>query len=267
MWQRSRSREKERIDAPDLDLDAVRLMHRELSVINRWLGGTGSSVREIARRCADGAPSRGGAGRDPVRGDAGRAPVRGDVAPGAFAEDERARRPLFIIDVGAGGADLPLALLRWAARRKREVRVIVLDRDDAACTAAAETFARHPHVFVVRGDALALPLAERSVDVAHAALLLHHFDDDGVVRAARELRRVARRGALANDLHRHWFAWWAIRVLTAAFARSPLIRHDAPLSVRRGFRRHELARLLSASSWTPEIRWRWAFRYLAWTNA
>jgi ubiquinone/menaquinone biosynthesis C-methylase UbiE len=130
----------------------------------------------------------------------------------------------------------------------------------------SEGVAAFPEISVVRGDGLALPFRDRAVDLTHAALLFHHFVDRDVVWGGRELRRVARRGALVNDLHRHWFAWGAIRALTWLFARSPLIRHDAPLSVRRGFRRVEIERLLREAGWRPEIRWRWAFRYIVWSG-
>jgi ubiquinone/menaquinone biosynthesis C-methylase UbiE len=144
--------------------------------------------------------------------------------------------------------------------------VIVVDRDGTACRALAALAEGYPEISVVCADARSLPFADRAVDLAHAALLFHHLVDRDVVRAGRELRRVARRGALVNDLHRHWFAWGAILVLTRVFARSALIRHDAPLSVRRGFKRRELERLLREAGWTPVIRWRWAFRYLVWTE-
>jgi hypothetical protein len=36
--------------------------------------------------------------------------------------------------------------------------------------------------------------------------------------------------------------------------------------VRRGFRRVEIERLLREAGWRPEIRWRWAFRYIVWSG-
>ncbi|MDD5657771.1 MAG: SAM-dependent methyltransferase, partial [Elusimicrobia bacterium] len=57
-------------------------------------------------------------------------------------------------------------------------------------------------------------------------------------------------------------AFYSIRWLAAALAKSRLIRHDAPLSVLRAFRRSELeAACRRAGLPAPEISWRWAFRW------
>ena len=83
----------------------------------------------------------------------------------------------------------------------------------------------------------------------------------------REMRRVSRRGVVVNDLHRHPLAWVAIRTLTRLCSRSGLIRHDAPLSVRRGFRRAELTSLARAAGVPCEVQWRWAFRWVLTADA
>jgi SAM-dependent methyltransferase len=48
-----------------------------------------------------------------------------------------------------------------------------------------------------------------------------------------------------------------------ARARSRLVRNDAPVSVLRAFRRHELEALATAAGLPrPRIAWRWAFRWV-----
>ena len=42
-----------------------------------------------------------------------------------------ADRPVTVLDVGAGAADIPVALVRWARRFGRRIRVLALDRDGA----------------------------------------------------------------------------------------------------------------------------------------
>ena len=70
-------------------------------------------------------------------------------------------------------------------------------------------------------------------------------------------------GWFINDLHRHRLAYYSIRLLTAAFSGSYLVRNDAPLSVLRGFSRSEWSRLLaSAGMEDSKVSWEWAFRWL-----
>ena len=50
--------------------------------------------------------------------------------------------------------------------------------------------------------------------------------------------------------------------LTALRSQNRLIRHDAPLSVLRAFRRSELEDLARRGALpAPEVSWRWAFRW------
>lgn len=221
---RRRSHDPELIDEPGQDPEGIVRMHAELGAINRWLGGHGASLTGIEE----------------------------------LAERER---KLSILDAGSGGGDTAAAIEAWARRGRRRVRIVALDLNPISCADARRRTTRR--TLPVAGDAFALPFADRVFDVAHAALFLHHFDDERLIRLVRELARVARRGIVVNDLHRHWFAWASIRALTRVFSRSPLIRHDAPLSVRRGFTAGELARVFRrAGVPTRRISWRWAFRYV-----
>ena len=93
-------------------------------------------------------------------------------------------------------------------------------------------------------------------------MFFHHFDEDRIVALLSEMRRVSSVGILVNDLHRHRLAHDGIRVLTGLFSRSRFIRHDAPCSVRRAFRRDDLERLRDRLGWhDARIRWHWAFRW------
>jgi hypothetical protein len=70
-------------------------------------------------------------------------------------------------------------------------------------------------------------------------------------------------GFFINDLHRHPMAFYSIRILTKLFSNSYLVKNDAPLSVRRGFRKEELEGLLEqAGLRSYEVSWQWAFRFL-----
>jgi hypothetical protein len=70
-------------------------------------------------------------------------------------------------------------------------------------------------------------------------------------------------GFFINDLHRHPVAFFAIKFLTQIFSRSYLVRNDAPLSVARGFKKHEWKTLFKkAGIHDYTIQWKWAFRYL-----
>lgn len=168
---------------------------------------------------------------------------------------------LSLIDVGAGSGGSNRLLLRWAQHKGIELRIALIDINADACTAARQLYADEPRVQIEQADLF--QLAPQRADIVTASLVAHHIPDEQLPAILLALARAARVGVVINDLQRHWLAWAAITLATRVFSRNRLIRHDAPLSVRRGFRRAELARLRA----TPELSalrytWRPFFRYL-----
>src|SRR5690606_20336869 len=95
-----------------------------------------------------------------------------------------------------------------------------------------------------------------------SSLFTHHFKDDALVALFRSLMRQARFGVIINDLHRHWLAYYSIKVIVKCLSRSPMGQHDGPVSVLRAFRKKELIHLLrKAGIHNYSIKWMWAFRY------
>jgi ubiquinone/menaquinone biosynthesis C-methylase UbiE len=167
----------------------------------------------------------------------------------AGTSDDRGR---LIVDVGGGAGHFA----RWLRRRRRAPRVAVLDREVAALP---------PGVLGVGADATALPLREGAVDIVTTSLTLHHLDGEAAVRCLAEMRAVARRGVVVNDLLRSrltlGLVWLATRLLT----RHHFARHDGPLSVRRAWAPDEIRTLAEKAGFSRiEIRrYPWLGRLLA----
>jgi 2-polyprenyl-3-methyl-5-hydroxy-6-metoxy-1,4-benzoquinol methylase len=175
----------------------------------------------------------------------------------------RAGRPrrLTLLDVGAGSGDVNRLLLRWAAWRRIDLRITLVDLHPDTCATAAAHFENEPGVQVVCADLFRLPL--RNVDIVTASLVLHHIPTVQLPLVVNTMIEAARIGVVINDLHRHVVAWAAIWTATRVFSRNRMLRYDAPLSVRRGFRRADFARLQTAAHVTKLwYSWRPWFRYL-----
>jgi ubiquinone/menaquinone biosynthesis C-methylase UbiE len=207
----------ELLDGPLDDPAALAGNLRDLRRINRWLGGVALSITAVEA-----------------------------VAPGAA--------DLTLLDVGTGGADIPLALLRWAAGRRRRLTVVALDSRLevlAAARRANPAVDRTPAMTLEVGEGTSLPHEDGSFDVTHASLVLHHLEPDEAVALLREMGRVARLGIVVNDLERTWAAWLGAWLLGHLLTRNRYTRRDAPLSVRRSYRRGEMTRLLRSAGLTP----------------
>jgi len=205
---------------------------RDLRLANRWLGGHGATMTVLAPYL------------------------------------QAAQRPVRVLDLGTGGADFPIHLVRGAEARGAEVHVVGLDANPVTVDFARQQVARrlpsrlHGRVQVMVGDALAPPFAPEAFDVVTAALFLHHFDDGEAVDVLRQMQTLARDGIVVNDLHRHPLAFYGLRLLSYLLPVSEMFAHDGPLSIRRGFRRDELVRLAERAGLArAAVRWHWAFRW------
>ncbi|MEX0775183.1 MAG: methyltransferase domain-containing protein [Phycisphaeraceae bacterium] len=151
-------------------------------------------------------------------------------------------QPITILDLATGSADIPIAIAQWAQSTGHHVHITGLDRHAATLALAQRHLDQHPaargRIRLVRGDALRPPFASDSFDYVIASLFLHHLSDIEVLTALRIMDRLARRGIIWNDLLRHHRAYWWIKLLT--LRSSPMIRHDARVSVLAGFRRAEV---------------------------
>jgi len=144
-----------------------------------------------------------------------------------------------VLDVGAGD----LSLIASLARGLNAGRLVGVDSHADAVAVAGRTVALTQGLAVVHADGRSLPFADGSFDLVVSTLTLHHLDDRGATRLLAEMARVARRAVFVWDLERSLVALGGAIVLAGTVWRSdPVVRNDAPLSVRRAFTAGELTR-------------------------
>lgn len=223
---------QELLDGPLDDAAALRGNLRDLRRINHRLGGVRLSAAALdALLAADPAP------------------------PG---------RPVRLLDVGTGAADIPVALIRRSLGGPRldgppglhvtglDERVEVLEAARDIDPALTDLEARGLLTLTL-GDGRSLPYPDGAFDVAHCSLVVHHLDPAGVVGMLGEMARVARTGIVVNDLLRGQLALAGAWLLTRVLSRNRYTRHDAPLSVRRAYSRVEIREMLTAAG--LEVAW------------
>ena len=110
---------------------------------------------------------------------------------------------------------------------------------------------RTPGLELVVSDGRSLPWPDRSFDVVHASLVIHHLEPPDALAFLREAARVARLGVVVNDLVRARHHLIGARVLLPLMTRNRFTRHDGPLSVRRAYTRMELRALLAGAALRP----------------
>jgi len=152
-------------------------------------------------------------------------------------------RTATVVDLGTGGGDIPRALVRWARRAGRSIRVFALDLSGPTLEVARGMVAGYPEIVLLRADALAPPFRANAVDVAISSLTLHHLEPGAATAYLAAMGEVARVGVVVNDLARSRLGWVAIWLVTRLTGCGRMSRHDGPLSVRRAYTAEEVRRL------------------------
>jgi SAM-dependent methyltransferase len=153
-----------------------------------------------------------------------------------------------LLDVGSGVGDIACRARELARRRNVDLSLITIDMAE---TLAAMSRARAGSA--VRGDATALPFADRSVDLVMCSQTLHHFDDESAAVVLRELDRVARVRVIVSDLRRSWLAAAGLWIASFPLGFHPVSRHDGVVSIMRGYTDDELRRLVTSALGRPPV--------------
>jgi 2-polyprenyl-3-methyl-5-hydroxy-6-metoxy-1,4-benzoquinol methylase len=167
-----------------------------------------------------------------------------------------------ISDWGCGGGDSLRKIALWAKRKDLSVNLVGLDATPSAIAYATRKSLQFPEISYQVCNVLSDELQPDQFDVVISSLFTHHFGDEDWIRLIQQMFGCAKTAVVINDLHRHWFAYHSIGILTRLFSRSVMVKHDSQLSVLRSFTEKEIADLLTrAGIKNYKIKWKWAFRY------
>jgi hypothetical protein len=160
--------------------------------------------------------------------------------------------PRVLLELGAGDGTFMLKLARRLAQHWKNVKVVLLDRQNIVSHETREGFkALEWEVETTTADVFDFleQAKHQAVDVITANLFLHHFQHERLTQLLLQAARITdlfvacepRRAALALTGSR---LLWAIGC-------NQVSRHDAVVSVRAGFAGQELSTL-----WPEQTNWR-----------
>jgi SAM-dependent methyltransferase len=148
-----------------------------------------------------------------------------------------------VLDLGTGGAEIPVSIARWLRERSQQGRIVGVDWAARNLTAAAQNAFFVPEISLLQADALRLPFAPNSVDVVISSLFLHHFTRAQVIEVLRAAFDCARRAIIMSDLVRGKLPLLAFRFGAPLIVHHHMTRSDGLLSIRRGYTPDELREL------------------------
>ncbi|MBA4300046.1 Methyltransferase domain-containing protein [Algoriphagus alkaliphilus] len=222
-----RSEEKELMDDLECSGQELKQTLRELKTINHWLGGNHVTTNGLAKIMK--------------------------------LNPQSSYR---IADIGCGGGDMIRIMNEWAESNKKQVDFVGIDANINIIELAKVRLNDVTNVNWQVQNVFEPEFSKEKVDIITCTLFTHHFTDAELITLIQSFRQKSNLGLVINDLHRHWFAFHSIRILTKLFSKSQMVQHDASLSVLRSFQKADLERILAkAGIKTYQISWFWAFRW------
>jgi 2-polyprenyl-3-methyl-5-hydroxy-6-metoxy-1,4-benzoquinol methylase len=223
-----RSEEVEIMDDLNCEGEVVDQTLRELETINKFLGGNYVTINGIEH----------------------------------LLKNKTTSSSFVIGDLGCGGGDILKLISKWGVKKNISTTLFGIDANPHIINFAKHTAANFPSLKFEAVDIFSEAFKSKQFDILIGTLFFHHFTEDQLVNFFRQAKNQVRIGLVINDIHRHWFAYYSIKLLTKIFSRSAMVKFDAPLSVMRAFRKKELINILEkAEIKNYAIRWMWAFRW------
>jgi 2-polyprenyl-3-methyl-5-hydroxy-6-metoxy-1,4-benzoquinol methylase len=169
---------------------------------------------------------------------------------------------MIISDWGCGGGDSLRIIANWARKRNLKIKLVGVDATESAIEYARQKSSNFPEISYILADVMSDQLLPKQFDIVISSLFTHHFIDSDWIQLIQKMKNCASKHVIINDLHRHWFAYYSIGLITSLFSKSVMVKHDSKVSVLRSFRRNELRNLLQKGGIkTYSIKWMWAFRW------
>jgi len=186
------------------------------------------------------------------------------ISLNALSELVRGRKSeaLKVADLGCGSGDMLNLFSQWALRNNYHFELTGIDANRFIVDYARQALKGIRNVTFKVENILSREFTRQKFDIIHCCLFLHHFTDEELIHLLDNFKKQSSLGIIINDLHRHWLAYYSIKLLTYLFSKSTMVKFDGPLSVARAFRKNELIELLEkAGIKNYQINWRWAFRW------
>ena len=153
-------------------------------------------------------------------------------------------------------------MAKWLKKNKVEAHLIGVDANPSIIEYAKKNCSEHENISFQKEDVLTSPSFPFTPDIVYFSLFFHHFSEVDIRKILRNMLHSKPKLLVINDLHLHFLAYYSIRFLAYFFSRSYLVKNDAPLSIKRAFKRLDFEAILEDLGINKySIKWQWAFRW------
>ncbi|RXG13414.1 methyltransferase family protein [Leeuwenhoekiella aestuarii] len=225
---RTRSLIPELMDDPKLSEDRLQAALKDVTLVNRFLGGQQITIDGIKH----------------------------------FTNKFPQKR-YSIVDLGCGDGAMLRKIADFARKNKFDFQLLGLDLNAKSIALAKSKSANYSEIEYFQKNILQLNKDTFSCDIITSTLTMHHFTDVEIQTFLMQFLSISKLGVVINDLQRSRVAYVLFKAFSVVFMKTHIARHDGLISIKRAFTKNELltfTQKLPLESY--KLKWRWAFRYL-----
>lgn len=201
---------------------------RELDIINHWLGGNAVTINALRKSWKT-------------------IPKESIIT---------------IADLGCGSGEILRIISKLAERENRKVKLVGFDANPHIIEFARSHSKEFSSISFETSNVFSHHFKRQKFDFILATLFMHHFGEAELIELLSSLKKQTQSAIIINDIHRHPLAYYSIKWLTQLFSHSAMVKFDAPLSVLRAFKKHELRGVVKKVAGNDySLKWKWAFRW------
>ncbi|MDA1052629.1 MAG: methyltransferase domain-containing protein [Planctomycetota bacterium] len=181
----------------------------------------------------------------------------------SWAARECRERPLRVLDIATGAADIPIALLKMSVARGVKLEMEACDFSEQALAFATEQCAAaNVALRLFRHDILLDELPDH-YDIVMCSQFLHHLPNEDVVMVLHKMKSAASKRVVVVDLERSRANWLQVWFATRVLSRSKVVHFDGPQSIRATFTVAEFKSLAQQVGFaTFEVHRKWPCRFV-----
>ncbi len=150
-----------------------------------------------------------------------------------------------LLDIGFGGGDVPLQLLKWARHDGLELEITAIETDKRAFEFAGQLDSPEQITFK-HCSSTDLVSQSRSFDFVISNHVLHHLSKEQTFNILDEAKNLALQKVLFNDIERSDIGYFLFTTFARLIFRNSFIVPDGLISIKRSYTKAELAEVAPA---------------------
>lgn len=148
-------------------------------------------------------------------------------------------KTLQILDIGAGGGDIPLAVTELSKSAEIDVEITAIDPDSRAMKFALAADLP-PSIRYLNVDSSDPSLQDKRFNVVISNHVVHHLSQAQLKSICRDAEKLCDQLILFNDIERSRIGYILFSLIAPIFFRNSFIVEDGKISIRRSYRKNEL---------------------------